>query len=213
MPRFKKTIANSVTGINLSSKQIIIKFLTKNGDTRHKELVKHFRECGISFHDHKGLDYILKRLINDKIVKKIGKKPNKPYPTYRILKEYEKNIQGQANRFSLTASNELFKEIKNMRIEKALEELVIKVGTYTIFSYLEGWSRHLDKTSLEERRNILASWMSNVFPIPDLDIKLIELGALDEEKRSIKRFYNILEKLFPKEMHLCREISSDLSRK
>lgn len=209
MPRYKKSLFNSQTKESHSSEKIIINFMTKNGEVRHKELMKHFEELEIPFYDHKGLDYILKKLI---IGKKIEKKHNKSYPTYRLRKEYERSIQSQATVFSLTVSHELLEEIKNTSIEKALRELVIKVGTYTIFSYLEGWHRHFEKTSYEERKNTLYSWMSNVFPIPNLDIKLIELGAMDDERKSIEKFQNTLAISFPREVKLYKEIVKDLMR-
>lgn len=208
MPRFKKTSEKDGPGRYYTADQLVPLFLAREKELRHKEIKEMLGEHGIRFHDHKGLDGVLERLLKKRIIVKSGKTPLRPYPAYHLPKKMEDRPDLQAKIFANEASQFLLLDIDASRDPERLADLIRMIGFYTIFNYLESYKlRRKDSNVLQ------VGWLWDTLPMRYVSLHLTGHKIWEiQHGFDVKKYENELRRLFPEEFSMCKKMVEDVNR-
>lgn len=215
--------------ISLGPPRLVEQFLFENGRSRRGPIEKYLQDkSGKKYSDHKGLDYILDKVIENGKIRKLPKGPGRPYPEYELTQKGMNNIGLEANVFATDASRELLNYfiISSGTTSSLLEEIIRKIGIYTIFVYLQAWRNTLSTNSRKENVELVNTWINHVLPMRDLSTYLeqlvIHLSSSSEKnktyifedenkKKILKDLQKELGKLYPDDTNLCQAVFETIS--
>ena len=231
MPKFKRWGKSKADpNRTLTPPKLVRIYLNDVGRSTRGPIEKFVEErTGKSYYDHKGLDEILDKLIDEGLVRKLPKGVGRPYPLYELTPKGVGDVSLEASYFALEATRDIVNyDLEKETVDSILEKTVRKLGVYTIFSCIQGSKRALTENKDENKMEVENAWFDNtvpmksLYPLLDYAIQVLASNKRDihydvfkkaDEMKYLDALEKKLVKLFPEETKRYLAILNETRKK
>ncbi len=157
----RRKIIRDNYGKEKNPKELITSFLGRNEKMTFGEIKKELKNMDISYADNKGLDLVLKALIEDHVIKK---RPAKPYPLYYLTNKAITNIDWIADEFKREIAGRILNHphqpmlITETEESHKIRDLILIYGVYMMYVQIQSWNIVNPKKSSKYNHDARRSW-------------------------------------------------------
>ena len=148
-------------GREKNSKEWIKSFLGHNEKMTFGEIKKELKDIGVKYANNKGLDLVLKALIEDHVIKK---RQAKPYPQYYLTNKAITDIDWIADEFKRGITGRIINHPHQPMLRTETDEshkirdLVLIYGVYMMYVQIQSWNIINPNKSPKYNHDARRSW-------------------------------------------------------